>query len=124
MSEPTRRPPTELHRDVEAALAARRDLGPDYDDQIAAGLAERIDDLVALRLAETRTAAEERREEREDASSSRTQRFVLGIVSVGTGIPIAAIAGSDTHGGLMGLAIAWIGIVGVNVAVGWGARRR
>ena len=124
MSEPTRRPSAELHRDVEAALAARRDLGPDYDDQIAAGLAERIDDLVAIRLAETRTAVDERREDREEARSSRTQRFVLGIVSVGAGIPITAIAGSDTHGGLMGLAVAWAGIVGVNVAAAWGARRR
>ena len=28
------------------------------------------------------------------------------------------------HGGLLGVAVAWAGIVGVNVAAAWGARRR
>ena len=119
MSEPTR-PATELQRDVSAALAARQELGPDYDEHVAAGLAERIEELVAVRLAEGRTAAEERRADREDAQSGRTQRFVLGIVSVGGGIPITAISGGEV--GIVGIAIAWAGIVGVNVAAAW--RRR
>ena len=113
----------ETLRDVEAALAARRELGPEYDAQVAAGLADRIDELVAIRLADQRGEVSERQAEREDASSSRTQRFVLGIVSVGGGIPISAIAGSESHGGLIGLAVAWAGIVGVNVAAGWSGRR-
>ncbi|MGI3780655.1 MAG: hypothetical protein ACRYG2_07745 [Janthinobacterium lividum] len=122
MSEPTR-PSTELRRDVEAALGARRDLGPDYDDQIAAGLAERVDELVAIRLADTRGDVAERRLDREDERSGRRQQLVLGIVSVGTGIPVTGIV-AGTHGGLLELAVAWAGIVGVNVAAAWGARRR
>ena len=114
----------QMRRDVEAALAARRELGPDYDDQVAAGLADRIDELVAVRIADQRAEVSERQADRQDAKASQTQRFVLGIVSIGGGIPITAIAGSESHGGLLGLAIAWAGIVGVNVAAAWGAHRR
>lgn len=72
----------EGRRDVEAALAARRELGPDYEDQIAAGLAEHVDELVALRLADTRLETKERARDREDQRTARHQRFVLGIVGV------------------------------------------
>ena len=46
----------------------------------------------------------------------RNQSFVLGIVSLGTGIPITAIAATNVEPGLLGVAVAWAGIVGVNVA--------
>jgi hypothetical protein len=109
----------QMRRDVEAALAARRELGPEYDDQVAAGLADRIDELVAIRLADQRGEVSERQAEREDANSSRTQRFVLGIISIGGGIPITAIS----SGSVVMTAVAWAGIVGVNVAAAWGSRR-
>jgi hypothetical protein len=124
VSEPTRLPPVELRRDVEAALAARRELGPEYDDQIAAGLAERVDELVAIRLADTRVDVSERQLDREDGRTSQRQRFVLGIVSLGAGVPITAIAAVQVDHGALGVAISWLGIVGVNVAAAWGARRR
>lgn len=114
----------ETRRDVEAALAARRELGPEYEDQVAAGLADRIDELVALRLADQRGEVSERQADREDAKASRTQRFVLGIVSLGAGVPITAIAATNTEPGILGVAVAWAGIVGVNLAAAWGARRR
>ena len=111
----------QMRRDVEAALAARRELGPEYDDHVAAGLADRIDELVAIRLADQRGEVSERQAEREDERSGRTQRFVLGMVSVGCGIPVTGIiAGTDS--GLVAMAVAWAGIVGVNVAAAW--RRR
>lgn len=52
------------------------------------------------------------------------QSFVLGIVSLGTGIPITAIAATNVEPGLLGVAIAWAGIVGVNLAHRLGRRRR
>lgn len=109
---------------MEAALAARRELGPEYDDQVAAGLADRIDELVAIRLADQRGEVSERRADREDERSSRTQRFVLGIISLGAGIPVTAISATNTEPGLLGVAVSWAGIVGVNLAAAWGARRR
>ena len=111
----------ELQRDVEAALAARRELGPDYDDHVAAALAERIDQLVAIQLAEARVRGEDLRADREDAQSARTQRFVLGLASIGGGIPITAIAGGEV--GIVGIVVAWAGIVGVNVASAWRRQR-
>lgn len=123
MSEPQRRPPAELRRDVEAALEARRELGPDYNDQIAAGLAEHVDELVALRLADARLANEERALDRADDRSSRTQRFVLGIISLGAGIPVTGIA-AGTDLGITGAVVGWTGIVAVNLAAAWGNRRR
>ena len=119
MSLPPRRPSPEVRRDVEAALEARRELGPEYDDHIAAGLAERVDELVAMRIADTRIGNQERLFDREDERSGRRQRFVLGIVSLGAGIPISGIAATQAEPGLLGLAVAWAGIVGVNVAAGW-----
>lgn len=114
----------ETRRDIEAALAARRDLGPEYDDQIAAGLADRIDEFVAIRLADTRAEVSDRQADREDERSSRTQRFVLGIISLGAGIPVTAISAMNTDPGIVGVAVSWAGIVGVNLAAAWGARRR
>jgi hypothetical protein len=105
----------ELQRDVDAALAARRELGPEYEEHVAAGLAERVEELVAYRTAELRTTRNESSAELELERSSRRQRFVLGIISLGTGIPITAIAGEVAEPGLLGVAVAWLGIVGVNV---------
>ncbi|GAA3576666.1 hypothetical protein GCM10022197_37350 [Microlunatus spumicola] len=110
----------ETRRDVEAALAARRDLGPEYDDAVAAGLAERMDELVAIRLAHERGDVSERQLDREDVRTSQRQRFVLGIVSLGAGIPVTAISSES----VVMAAVAWAGIVGVNVAAAWGDRRR
>ena len=110
----------QMRRDVEAALAARRELGPDYDDQVAAGLAARIDELVPVRIADQRVVRSEREADREDERAGRTHRFVLGIISLGAGIPVTAIS----SGSVVMTAVAWAGIVGVNVAAAWGARRR
>lgn len=113
----------ETRRDVEAALAARHELGPDYDAQVAAGLADRIDELVAIRLADTRAEVSERQLDREDERTNARQRFVLGMVSLGAGIPVTGIV-AGTHAGLIELAVAWAGIVGVNAVAAWSARRR
>ncbi|MCE1175235.1 MAG: hypothetical protein LWW77_11600 [Propionibacteriales bacterium] len=47
--------------------------------------------------------------------------LALAISSLGIGIPLSAIASSTA--GLPGLIVAWIGIVGVNVAFAWAQRR-
>src|SRR3954447_14170163 len=106
---------TETRRDADAALAARMELGTDYEEHVAAGLADRVEELVAYRTAELRLARSEGSAELELERSSRRQRFVLGIISLGTGIPITAIAATLVDPSLLGVAVAWAGIVGVNV---------
>ncbi len=117
-------PSEETRRDAEAALATRAELGPEYDEHIAAGLADRVEQLVAIRVAEQRVKSGSSKKELEVETAARKQRFVLGVISVGAGIPITAISGSVVDPGVVGLAVAWAGIVGVNVAHAWGSRKR
>jgi hypothetical protein len=121
---PARRLDPETSSQVRAAYAARAELGPEYDDAIAAGLAERLEELAAYRTAELRQADSRAREDRADVRKSNTHRFVLGIVSLGTGVPITAIAAESVDQGLLGVIAAWAGIVGVNAVFAWGSRRK
>lgn len=117
-------PAPELRRDVDAALAARRELGAEYEDHVAAGLAERVEQLAAMRTAELRHASEGSVGQRTQEATNRQQRFVLGIISLGAGIPITAISAVQVDPGLLGILVSWAGIVGVNVAVAWHDRKR
>jgi hypothetical protein len=116
--------PYETQRETEAALAARMELGPEYSEHIAAGLAERVEQLAAIRTAELRHQSERTTFEEKLEKDAQNKRFVLGIISLGVGVPITAIAGSTVEPGLVGVAVAWAGIVGVNVANALAGRRR
>src|SRR3954452_24709414 len=75
-------PTFESRREAEAAMAARRDLGPEYEAQIAAGLAERVEQA----LWQQHAAGDQRmqielarlRDDRREGS----QRFALTIISL------------------------------------------
>jgi hypothetical protein len=53
------------------------------------------------------------------SDDGRAERLALSIVSLGTGIPITAIAAEQ--GGVVGMLVVWAGIVGVNFSF---SRRR
>ena len=81
-------------------MAARAELGPEYDDAIAAGLADRVEELVAYRTAELRHADESAKEDRADRPARQTRTgSSLGIISLGTGVPITAIAAAASSRG-------------------------
>ena len=131
MSEPPRRPrplgeppyrDPGTRADVAAAWEARKELGPEYDEHIASGLADRIEELVAYRTAELRHRGSDADHDREFERTAQRQGFVLGIISLGVGVPITAI--SVNQGELAPLVVAWAGIVGVNLAQRLGRRRR
>lgn len=115
---------TEVRAETEAALAARRELGPEYDEHIAAGLADRVEELVAYRTAELRHRGEVPDVDLEMARTAQRQGYVLGIISLGVGVPITAMGATLIEPGLLGVAVAWAGIVGVNVANRLGLRRK
>ena len=117
-------PDEETRRDVHAALAARRELGLEYEEAIAAGLLDRVNQLALLRSAEIRREAERGDEVAKAEKESRTHRFVLGIISLGVAIPLTPISANVVEPGLIGVIVSWAGIVGVNVAAAVGARRR
>jgi hypothetical protein len=109
-----RKPSEELRRDAEAALAARMELGPEYTEYVAAGLAERVEDLAAMRAAELRQEAELANRAQATEQSGRARQFALAIVSMVMGIPITAITATNVEPGVIGVAVSWAGIVGVN----------
>lgn len=104
-------------QDLEAALAVRRELGPDYEPALVESFAEKIEAAV-----EARVDARLEQARRAERAGGRAQ-LVLGIVSVGTGIPITAVAGS-VGDGIAGVLVAWAGIAAVNVAHAWQGRQR
>jgi|SRR5438128_2238130 len=95
---------SETRNELEAALAARRELGPELEPQVIESFVERI----------------ERRLEKAAGPPARAQRyrqsregsFVLALVSVIVAIPITAIA--LTQSGLVALLVVWAGLVLVN----------
>ena len=114
----------ETRRDVQAALGARRELGLEYEEAIAAGLLDRVNQLALMRASEIRREAERVDQMAQVEKSSRTHRFVLAIVSLGVGVPITGISATVVEPGLVGMAVAWAGIIGVNVAAAIGQRKR
>ena len=106
-------------RDIEALLAARQELGPTYDAALVESFADRMERAIAERV-DAQLA--ERRHQRQQVDSRDSKQLALGIVSLGCGIPITAIAGAITD--LPGIIVAWSGIAVVNVAYALGGRRR
>jgi hypothetical protein len=108
------RPSEELRRDAEAALAARMELGPEYTEYVAANLAERVEELAEGRAAELRQQAELANQAQATEQTGRGRQFALAIVSMAMGIPITAISASEVDPSIIGVAVSWAGIVGVN----------
>ncbi|WP_159945226.1 MULTISPECIES: hypothetical protein [unclassified Nocardiopsis] len=113
--------PQSRRDEVSAALRASRELGPEYDEAVAASLVERIDDTIAERvrhhLAAQRAAAEPTR----TGTPSNTVRFVLSLVCLGVSVPITAIAAAV--GGPGALPMVWIGLILFYVVSVVGLRR-
>src|SRR5215217_7223152 len=78
----------ETTRDAQAALAARMELGPEYTEHVAEGLAERVEQLAAIRAGELRHEAEVANSTGRSDQSGRVRQFVLGIVALTVGAPI------------------------------------
>ena len=105
--------------EVEALLEVRRELGPSYDAALVDSFADRMERAIAERV-DAQLA--ERRHQRQQVDSRDSKQLALGIVSLGCGIPITAIAGATTD--LPGIIVAWSDIAVVNVAYALGGRRR
>lgn len=114
----------EVRREAEAALSARRELGADYDEQIANGLADRVEHAVRYHTHELgQREAWEAKQRRDEERRTRSQRLALAIVSLGVGIPITGISGTVVDPGLLGVGVSWAGIVGINAIFARSHRR-
>jgi hypothetical protein len=90
------------------------ELGPEYTEYVAEGLAERVEELAEARAAELRQQAEQADRVLAAEQSGRGRQLALAIVSMVMGIPITAISASEVDPSILGVAISWAGIVGVN----------
>jgi hypothetical protein len=95
-------------RDVESALEARRELGPDYERHVVDSLVRQIEQRLDERLRERRPRERER----------HPIPILLPLGSLGIGIGATGAALGPTHGGsgVVVAIIAWIAIAIVNVA--------
>jgi hypothetical protein len=111
--------PSRVPRDeAEAALAARRELGPEYEPAIVDSFVDRVDKAIDARVAEHLA-------DRAGPGFSQPDRngvLALSIVSLGCGIPITAIAGGTAD--LPGILVAWCGIAAVNLSYAFSSRPR
>ncbi len=106
----------ELREDLQASVAARRELGPEYEAELLDAFLERVDRRIDAHVAH-RVGSRSLQPPRRESSFSAT---ALALGSMGFGVPLSAIAGGVAD--LPGLLVAWTGIVGVNVAAAWGRR--
>ena len=100
-------------RDVEALLATRRELGPDYEAELVEAFAERVEKAVGQRQ---NSLERERDRDSSAREGGQIRQFALGIVSLGAGIPITIVPMVATDSGLPAVIVAWLGIAGVNAA--------
>ena len=104
--------------EAEAALAARHELGTEYEPAIVDSFLDRVDKAIDARVAEHVA-------DRVPAGYTQPDRngvLALSIVSLGCGIPITAIAGGTAD--LAGILVAWAGIAAVNISYAVSARPR
>jgi hypothetical protein len=103
--------PTVDRGDVETALEARRELGPDYEPQVIDAFVERIERRLEHR--------EGTREGTREPAERRPIPVLLPLGSLGIGIGATGAALGPTNGsagGILVAIIAWIAIAVVNAA--------
>lgn len=103
----------ELKKELDAALDARRELGPEYESALVDSFVEKVDTQVRRRLAEDRLLAARGGTGRTEPSEGNFgERFGFAIITLVLAVPLSAIAVAEAH--LSGLLVAWAGILGVN----------
>ncbi|MBO3748529.1 hypothetical protein J5X84_20835 [Streptosporangiaceae bacterium NEAU-GS5] len=109
--------------DLKATLAARRDLGPDYEDALVESFLDKLDQEITARVrGEVASNARYGTAGIRAAKEDRDRSVGVALGSLGIGVPLTAIAAGTTHG--PGLVVAWAGIIAVNFAYAIGRRRR
>jgi hypothetical protein len=98
--------------DVASTIGARHELGEELEPAVVDAFLERVERAIDAQVEAKLAESKQRRRSR--SGMDEDKRLALSIVSLGTGIPITAIAAEQ--GGVLGILIAWCGIVGVNAA--------
>ncbi|QGV80252.1 hypothetical protein [Streptomyces ficellus] len=115
---------TELEKELDATLQARRELGTEYESALIESFLEKVEqrlDATVDRRVRRQVAEQQMIVARgahpggdRPAGEHFGERFGFAIISMVLAIPLSAI--SVVNAGLAGLAVTWAGIVGVNTA--------
>jgi uncharacterized membrane protein len=111
---------SELEKELNATLQARSELGPEYEsalidsflEKVDRRLDETLDRRVRRHLAEQQIAVTRGARKPQEPLGNFGERFGFGIITLILAIPLSAIGVANA--GIEGLAVAWLGIVGVN----------
>ncbi|MBW8483187.1 hypothetical protein [Actinomadura parmotrematis] len=105
-----RLPHDELGAALRAPMAARRELGPDYDEAFAQSIVERLEEAL-----DARTAPAPRRAVRAAPADRPPRDFSIAVVviTLAAAIPLSAIGA--TQAGMGGLLTVWLAIVAINL---------
>ncbi|MFF0342928.1 hypothetical protein [Kribbella sp. NPDC004875] len=102
----------DVRKDLRAAVAARQELGPEYEAEIIDGFLEKLDARDRHRNAGL--LPERAPARRQPSRETDPGGLALAIVSIVAAIPITAIAADMM--GKVGVLICWAGLVGINYA--------
>lgn len=106
--------------ELRAAVQARRDLGPDYEDAVVESFLDKMGKEVDRRVDE-RLAAANPKALAKQRKAAEGQRLALAIVSLALGT-LATIAIATSGGPERAFLIIWLGIVLVNLVFALGRR--
>ncbi|WP_031159527.1 hypothetical protein [Streptosporangium roseum] len=109
--------------ELRAAVAARRELGPEYEDSLVEGFLEKMDQEIDRRVDDRIAARSGKDAPAVRPSVDAGQRLALSIVSLIFGISATAGIAVSAEDGMLVILILWLGIVGVNTAFALGRRR-
>ncbi|MEV0640066.1 hypothetical protein AB0I77_35025 [Streptomyces sp. NPDC050619] len=111
---------TEIKKELDATLQARRELGEEYESALVDSFLEKVDQRIdgAVERRLRRQLAEQQMVAARGSRSPKTtdsfgERYGFGIVSLVLAIPLSGIGAGVAD--LSGLLVTWAGIVGVNV---------
>ncbi|WP_055478567.1 hypothetical protein [Sphaerimonospora mesophila] len=108
--------------DLRAVLAARRDLGAEYEDALVDSFLDKLDVEIAARV--RGEVAAQLAHQRQGVPQQEKKDSGVGVAlgSLALGIPLTGAAGATAGG--PGLMLVWFGIIAVNVAYALGRRRQ
>jgi hypothetical protein len=112
-------------QEIAAALAARKELGPEYEHEIAASLADKVQRRIDSEVSARTAGADDdpkRRDALEVADAVTARWTALGSLAAGTAITLGCTGGPDSTPVVV--PVAWFGIMVINMAVNLGRRRR
>jgi ferric-dicitrate binding protein FerR (iron transport regulator) len=96
----------EVRKELEATVAARRELGGEHDDALIEGFLQRVEHRL------------DERSRHAPAPRPHGLELRLALGSMALGVGVTAVANSDAHGvgGVIISIIAWIAIALINIA--------